>query len=374
MSIAARLQELRFKKRSSLQQVADAVGISKTHVWELERGRTGNPSLEVLTKLANYFDITIRALVGEEPESFADERLVRMFRQAGELSERDRDILDDMIQSFRKKQDISSLTIDRMEIDDGSGDPVGMAAAITRQLPNLSRPVPVREIAKAIDIFEIREEPLDGLEGGLIVVDDRARGAILVHRDRPETRKRYTIAHEIGHYVIPLHGSDSLECQESDLRVEQIGPNDRARVMELQANQFATELLMPRQQVELFLGGNTSADIRQILNMADRFDVSREASARRYVALQGQPLAVVFSRNGHVRYIKANGGFPRLRIWGGDPLVAGSLSLTSQAAVGRVSTWAQVGGEVWLENCPGTKIWEQTLAQKNGFRMTLLKV
>ena len=105
MSIAAKLQNLRLKKGKSLQQVADAVGVSKTHVWELERGRTGNPSLEMLTKLADYFGVTIRSLVGEEPESSADERLVRMFRQAGELSERDRDILDDMIQSLRRKRE-----------------------------------------------------------------------------------------------------------------------------------------------------------------------------------------------------------------------------------------------------------------------------
>ena len=105
MSIAAKLQNLRLNAGKSLQQVADAMGVSKTHVWELERGRTANPSLEMLTKMADYFGVTIRSLVGEDPSSSADERLVRMFRQAGELSERDRDILDDMIQSLRKKRE-----------------------------------------------------------------------------------------------------------------------------------------------------------------------------------------------------------------------------------------------------------------------------
>ena len=58
------------------------MGVSKTHVWELEKGRAVNPSLEMLTKLADHFGITIRSLVGEEPESSGDERLVKMFRQA----------------------------------------------------------------------------------------------------------------------------------------------------------------------------------------------------------------------------------------------------------------------------------------------------
>ena len=267
-----------------------------------------------------------------------------------------------------------TLTIDRMEIDDVGGDPVKLAAAITKQLPDLSKPVPVREIAKAIDIYQIREEPLDGLEGGLIVPDDKAQGAILVHRDRPETRKRYTIAHEIGHYVNPLHRSDSLKCQESDLAADQHTVEDRAKEMEVQANQFAAELLMPRQQVDLFLRGKADADIRHILSMAERFDVSREASARRYVARMGQPLAVVFSKDGRVRYVKSNGDFPRLSVWSSDPLPAGSLSFASKAAVGCVSDWGEVDSNIWLEGGNDFGVWEQTLAQHKGFRMTLLTV
>lgn len=104
MSIAAKLQDLRLATGQSLQEVADAIGVSKTHVWELEKGRAENPSLEMLTKLANHFGITIRSLVGEEPESSDDERLVRMFRQAGDLTDSDREILDDMIQSLRKRR------------------------------------------------------------------------------------------------------------------------------------------------------------------------------------------------------------------------------------------------------------------------------
>jgi len=40
MSLAAKLKELRGKNRQSLQDVADAIGASKTHIYDLETGRS----------------------------------------------------------------------------------------------------------------------------------------------------------------------------------------------------------------------------------------------------------------------------------------------------------------------------------------------
>ncbi|MCF6337007.1 MAG: helix-turn-helix domain-containing protein [Gammaproteobacteria bacterium] len=64
MSLGARLKELRLNKGVSLQAVADAVEASKPHIWELERGTTKNPSLELISKLASYFGVTVDYLAG----------------------------------------------------------------------------------------------------------------------------------------------------------------------------------------------------------------------------------------------------------------------------------------------------------------------
>src|SRR3954447_13573489 len=98
LGLGARISELRLKSRQSLQQVADAVGVSKAHIWELEKGRTDNPSMALVTRLADHFDVTVAFLVGEDPKAAdADPALARMFRQAGELDPADRRILDDMV-------------------------------------------------------------------------------------------------------------------------------------------------------------------------------------------------------------------------------------------------------------------------------------
>lgn len=105
MGIGQRINELRLGRNESLQDVADAVGVSKAHIWELEKERTDNPSMGLVTRLADHFGVSIRYLVDEDIEApDADEQLARMFRQARDLDEHDRRILDDMLQSFLRRR------------------------------------------------------------------------------------------------------------------------------------------------------------------------------------------------------------------------------------------------------------------------------
>jgi len=105
MSLGRKLAELREKSHESLQDVAAAVNVSKAHIWELEKGRATNPSMALVTKLANHFGVSIRYLTEEDVDAAdADEQLARMFRQAKELEPKDREVLDDMLQSFLKRR------------------------------------------------------------------------------------------------------------------------------------------------------------------------------------------------------------------------------------------------------------------------------
>lgn len=82
MSLASRLKELRLSSGKSLQEVADAVGTSKPHLWELERGSSNNPSLELVKKLANYFGVKIDYLAGtEDLSSEENPQLMQFFRE-----------------------------------------------------------------------------------------------------------------------------------------------------------------------------------------------------------------------------------------------------------------------------------------------------
>jgi transcriptional regulator with XRE-family HTH domain len=103
MSLGARITKLRLKAGQSLQEVANAVGVSKAHIWELEKGRADNPSMGLVTRLADHFGVSVAFLVGEDRSApDANPKLVGMFRQASKLGEKDLAVLEDMLQSLLK--------------------------------------------------------------------------------------------------------------------------------------------------------------------------------------------------------------------------------------------------------------------------------
>jgi len=110
MSFAKRLAELRLRNRLSLQQVADKVGISKAHVWNLEKGQADNPSMELVLKFAELFRVRLADLVGENPDAEDQEpEMIAMFRDLKKLDPRDRDtirvLMDQLSRSGKKDKD-----------------------------------------------------------------------------------------------------------------------------------------------------------------------------------------------------------------------------------------------------------------------------
>ncbi|MCO6384884.1 helix-turn-helix domain-containing protein [Oceanicola sp. 502str15] len=105
MSIGEKLFSLRQKTGESLQQVANAVEVSKAHVWELEKGRSRNPSFELVRKLADHYGVSIDVLTGQASEPNRDELQVdRIHRDLGSLSERDRGIIEQMIETMKSSE------------------------------------------------------------------------------------------------------------------------------------------------------------------------------------------------------------------------------------------------------------------------------
>jgi transcriptional regulator with XRE-family HTH domain len=105
MSFASKLHDLRIAQRLSLQNVADAVGISKAHVFNLEKGITANPSMELVKSLADLFKVRVADLVGENPEAEGEPaEMVSMFRDLKKLDESDREMIRMLMETMKNKR------------------------------------------------------------------------------------------------------------------------------------------------------------------------------------------------------------------------------------------------------------------------------
>jgi transcriptional regulator with XRE-family HTH domain len=105
MDIGARLFSLRQASGESLQAVADAVGVSKAHVWELEKGRSRNPSFDLVRKLAKHYGVSVDVIAGDADQPASREiKVERIHRDLDELSDRDRAVVEDMIRVLKQRQ------------------------------------------------------------------------------------------------------------------------------------------------------------------------------------------------------------------------------------------------------------------------------
>jgi len=200
------------------------------------------------------------------------------------------------------------INLDLIELADLSR-PVEIATGIIKQNPGIQVPIPLEEIAFSAGIREINKRPLDGLEGALVANPEKSEGIILIKEDSRPQRQRFTLGHELGHFLIPRHGHQ-MSCGLSDLTTRDKKALSSAQRMELEANQFSAELLMPRLLVRQYPGFRGEPSIECLISMAADFSVSFEACAQRYVALHDDPVAIVFAHETVVRYSTKSEGFP----------------------------------------------------------------
>lgn len=107
MPVGDRLKELRVKTGESLQDVADAIGASKAHIWELESNRSRNPSLDLLQKIAGHFKTTVAYLI-DEPQgdlSRADQFFRRNSDKFAKLDDKELRVIQELLNMVSDKKE-----------------------------------------------------------------------------------------------------------------------------------------------------------------------------------------------------------------------------------------------------------------------------
>jgi IrrE N-terminal-like domain len=192
--------------------------------------------------------------------------------------------------------------------------------------------------------LRVREVPAKGFDGALVRSKAGQKGIIAVNaRLREASRKRFTIAHEIGHFVIPHHRLLGNVCEERQIERFEAKLNRP----EVEANEFAAELLLPstvlRKRFDL-----STLSLDQISAVASEFGTSLTATARSFFSLTNLPCALVWSAGHRAHWCARSDSFQFFLPL--DELPAhGSFAADLFSGKSAPSDFAPVASAIWLD-------------------------
>jgi Zn-dependent peptidase ImmA (M78 family) len=160
----------------------------------------------------------------------------------------------------------------------------------------------IEEIAYSLDVM-IKYCSLDGSEGRILM--NKNSGIISVNsKISYDPKKRFVISHEIGHFQ--MHKGLSKLYSDTD---ETLRDWYSKGIQEKQANDFASELLMPTKIYKSKID-NKRLTVDLIASTAEFFGTSLLATFLRYVNLGSYPCMVVYMDDRKVKWTNASNDFP----------------------------------------------------------------
>lgn len=212
----------------------------------------------------------------------------------------------------------------------------------------------------------VLDDKIEGAEARLAAVSQRAIITVSSAVKDPR-RRRFSIAHELGHWEMDRYASELSICTIDDLNswMPQSSKPDR----EQEANEFASALLMP-EQFFAPLCQDHDPSFELISDLADKFNVSLTATTMRYVRFATEPCAIVFSKDGLVKWFSGSKEFNDLGLFIEVRVKPDPSSLAASFFQGRSISSSQrnVSATAWL--APGhyrknARIKEQALPMPN---------
>lgn len=190
------------------------------------------------------------------------------------------------------------------------------------------------------DQLVIKRQRFDSFEGSLVRTAGTRKWTMLLNTQVSNVRRRrFTFAHELGHFMCHRELREQFEDSEESL-------NNFRDEIETEANVFASWLLMP---ANLLRGefDHSSWETATLQAIADRFECSMQASALRHVQLSRRPLAFVVSRDGMILWATKSNSAPYMTSYRfGDELPAGSHAIECLQACNK-GTEREAVGPVW---------------------------
>lgn len=276
----------RQRERLTQSALAELAQVSPATVTRVESGLLRDVPVDTAQRLADATNVTVK-FFDRDPtvRHLGFHRLYRLQRKVGaramESMESDLNARRLHLQQLLKKFDVQpSLPLPERTALEGLS-PI-QAARELRQMWMVKRGVmgPITPLLEAAGVFVVEVDLPQGAFEGLAVHAFDAFPIIFVRRDQTADRRRFTLAHELGHLV--LH-SERIEDQEPE------------------ANAFASEFLFPEEFARSALSNFT---IARALDLKTRYQLSVQFSIMRAFQLD---LISADERAKHFKYISMKG-------------------------------------------------------------------
>ena len=252
-TLGRRLRTARTLRGLSQQQVAQALGLARTAVTQLEAGNRSVSTLE-LTALSELYLYRVADFLQDTPD---DDILVALHRVAPGL-EQDPDTKEQVVRCFHLCRE--GVMLEKLlGVEPRSGPPKyesriprspGDAIAHAEESADQERRrlgignAPISDISELISSQGIWASGValpDGISG-LFLCHASIGLAILVNSTHPKGRKRFSYAHEYAHALLD---------RDRDATISSI--DNSSQLVEKRANAFAAAFLMPKAGDRCFL-------------------------------------------------------------------------------------------------------------------------
>ena len=303
--LGERICNLRKKKGFTLDKLAELTDSSKSYIWELENRTPPRPSAEKLSKIADHLDTTIEHLLGnEEQDDATDARFYRAYQQMpAETKEKIRKMVklwggDKVTNNHSPQKWANRITQVRNKV-----------------IPSESErfPVDVKQVAKEFSaqicaddpITYIEGEDLANFEGALYPAPSGKKGWGIIYNNAIKSKGRinFTLAHELGHYLMHRESHpEGLRCSADDI----VGEEGKYKEIEREANQFAANLLMPFDDFRKQINEKDKPTLDDISRCAERYETSFTAAISRWIEYTARRSVLVVSREGYILWARSS--------------------------------------------------------------------
>ena len=295
--LGRRLQAARKARHLTQQQVAESLAVARTTITALEKGERRTQPSELI-QLARLYGRPVSQLVG--PREYREDFSVQ-FRAAvaGAETRHAQNELEQAIQSFQ------GLCEDYLYLERLNGGPIRRSYPSQYLISGVSPEVAAEDVASSernrlgmgdgpiLNLREILESDvgvrvfyteLPSRVAGLFAYTDDLGGCVAVNSRHPEERRRWSMAHEYGHFLASRFRSD----------VSILATYERVPAGERFADAFARCMLMPavglrRRFNEALRASGGNVTVAEVYRLANYYSVSVPAMMLRMEELRLLP-------------------------------------------------------------------------------------